>query len=53
MLGKPTVIPQGGDARDDMIWVKDFAKALVWGCFAKTVTHQLYHIGMSKGYTLQ
>lgn len=53
MLGKETVIPQGGDARDDMVYVKDCAHAFVLGCFVKNVPHHVYHIGTGKGYSLQ
>ena len=52
MQGKPAVIARGGDERNDFIWVKDCAHALVLGCIAKSVPHQLYHIGTGKGYTL-
>jgi UDP-glucose 4-epimerase len=52
MRGEPTIIPEGGDARDDMLYVKDVAHALVLGCLADCVPHQLYHIGTGVAYTL-
>ncbi|MEI9475294.1 MAG: NAD-dependent epimerase/dehydratase family protein [Deltaproteobacteria bacterium] len=52
MAGKPTTIPRGGDARDDMLYVKDCANSIVLACFAKNLKHYLFTIGTGKGYTL-
>lgn len=51
MSGHPTVIPQGGDEKDDMTYIKDVANAVVLSCFAKNVRHRLFHIGTGQGYT--
>ena len=52
MVGKPTKIPYGGDEKDDMLYVKDCANAIVLACFAKNVKHHIFHIGTGRGYTL-
>lgn len=53
MLGKPTEIPQGGDAKMDMLYVKDCGHSIVLACLNKKVPHNLYHIGAGNGHTLQ
>ncbi|MFC1907436.1 NAD-dependent epimerase/dehydratase family protein, partial [Chloroflexota bacterium] len=45
MVGKPTKLPVGGDAKDDIIYVKDYANAIVLACFAKDVKHHVFNIG--------
>ena len=42
MVGSPTVVPTGGDEKDDMIYVKDCANALVLACLAKNVKHRVF-----------
>ncbi len=46
-----SVIPYGGDEKDDMTYVKDLANAVVLSCFAKDLRHRLFHIGTGKGYS--
>ncbi len=50
MSGYPSVIPRGGDEKDDMTYIKDLANAVVLACFSKNVKHHLFHIGTGKGY---
>lgn len=52
ILGKPTKIPYGGDEKDDMMYIKDVANAIVLACFAKNVEHHIFNIGTGKCYTL-
>ncbi len=50
MAGYPSMIPRGGDEKDDMTYVKDAANAVVLACLARNVQHRLFHIGTGKGY---
>lgn len=52
VVGKPTTVPYGGDEKDDMLYVKDCANAIVLACFAKDVKHHIFNIGTGKAYTL-
>lgn len=52
MLGQPTHIPHGADEKDDMVYVKDIAHAIVLGLKAKNLKHRVFNIGSGKGYTL-
>jgi UDP-glucose 4-epimerase len=52
MTGKPTRISRGGDERDDVIYVKDYANAVVLACFAQPVKHHIFNIGSGQGYSL-
>jgi len=52
MLGKLTTVPKGGDEKDDMMYVKDCANAIVLACFAKNVKHHIFNIGTGGAYTL-
>ena len=52
MLGKPTVLPQGGDEKADIVYVKDVAHSIVLSCFARNLKHNLFNIGAGKGYKL-
>jgi UDP-glucose 4-epimerase len=52
LVGKPTYIPYGGNERDDMLYSKDCANAIVLACFAKNVKHRIFHIGTGKVQTL-
>lgn len=49
MLGKPLKIPQGGDEKVDMIYVRDVANGVVKACFAENMAHRVFHIGTGKG----
>lgn len=51
MAGQPTVIEQGGDERNDVIYVKDVAGAVVSACVADLAGHRLFHIGRGIGVT--
>lgn len=53
MLGKPTVIPRGGDEKVDMVYVKDAANSIVLACFASKLTHHEFNIGTGQGYRLE
>jgi len=52
MVGKPTMVPYGGDEKDDMLYVKDCANAIVLACLAENVKHHIFNIGTGKSYTL-
>lgn len=52
MVGKPTNVPHGGEEKDDMIYVKDCANAIILACFAENVQHRIFNIGSGQGYTL-
>lgn len=52
MTGRPTRIPRGGDEKDDVIYVKDYANAVVLAGFAKPVKHHIFNIGSGKAYSL-
>ncbi len=49
MLNFPTIIPNGGDEKDDITYIKDFASAVVLACLVTKLPHRLYHIGTGKG----
>ena len=53
MLGKPTVIPRGGDEKADIVYVKDVANSIVLACFAQDLKHNVFNIGAGKGYILR
>jgi len=53
MLGKPTIIPQGGDERSDLVYVKDAANSIVLACFAQNLKHHDFNIGTGKSYSLE
>ena len=52
MLGQHTTIQNGGDEKDDMIYVKDVAHAIVLASFATNLTSRIFNIGSGIGYTL-
>lgn len=51
MRGETTRIAQGGDERDDMLYVKDVAQAVAKACTAATWSH-FYNIGTGYGSLL-
>jgi len=53
MLGKPTIIPRGGDEKADMVYVKDVANSIVLACFARNLKHHVFNIGTGKAYKLE
>jgi UDP-glucose 4-epimerase len=52
MVGESTLVPRGGDEKDDMLYVKDCAHAIVLACFAENVEHRIFHIGTGSAYSL-
>lgn len=52
MLNKPVRIPQGAAQKDDMIYTKDCANAIVLATFAQELTHRVFNIGSGIGKTL-
>lgn len=50
--GKPTVVPQGGDERDDIIFNRDVAFGLVQAALAPRLHHSIYHLGSGRLVTL-
>lgn len=52
MSGQQTSIPCGGDEKDDMIYVKDVAHAIVTASFATNLKSRVFNIGTGTGYTL-
>jgi len=53
MLGKPIIIPRGGDEKADMVYVKDVANSIVLACFAQNLKHRVFNIGTGKGFKLE
>ena len=53
MLGKPTVIPSGGDEKSDLVYVKDVANGIVLACFAQNLKHRAFNIASGKGHKLE
>lgn len=53
MCGIPTVIPQGAQEIDDMIYVKDVAHSIVCALFAKDPKSRIFNIGTGQGVTIQ
>ncbi|MBI2858238.1 MAG: NAD(P)-dependent oxidoreductase [Chloroflexi bacterium] len=52
MVHKPTIIPRGGDEKEDFMYVRDVANAVVLACLAKNVKHHIFNIGTGVGSTL-
>jgi UDP-glucose 4-epimerase len=50
--GRPTRIAQGGDQRDDMVYVEDVAAGVVAAVLADRLDHDTYNIGSGRGSTL-
>jgi len=53
MLGKPTIIPRGGEEKTDLLYVKDAARSIVLACFAQNLKHHNFNIGTGKSYSLE
>lgn len=53
MLGKPTGVDQGGDERDDIVYVRDVAQAI--GLAVATDIHgaSVFNVGQGKAFSLQ
>jgi len=52
MAGVTTTVPQGGDQRDDMVYVEDVAEGVVRAVLAERLAHDTYNIGSGRGSTL-
>ncbi|MDQ1617957.1 MAG: hypothetical protein QOE19_526, partial [Actinomycetota bacterium] len=52
MAGTPTTVDQGGEQRDDMVYVEDVAEGVVAAVLADRLDHDTYNIGSGQGYTL-
>ncbi|GIK82666.1 MAG: GDP-mannose 4,6-dehydratase [Alphaproteobacteria bacterium] len=50
--GKPTVVKQGGDERDDIIYNRDIAHGLVLAALAPEPRHAVYHLASGELITL-
>ena len=48
----PTVVEKGGDQKNDYIYVKDIARALVQGCLVHSLNHHVFNIGSSAPLSL-
>ncbi len=48
MRGKPTIIPEGGEQKDDFLYIKDVANAIVLACLATDVHDRVFHIGSGR-----
>ena len=53
MQGLPTVIPRGGDERDDFVYTKDIAHALVLAAFVEKTEHRYFHIARGEARSLK
>lgn len=53
MCGAPTVISQGGEQKDDMVYVKDVANSIACALFAKDPKSRIYNIGLGRGVTMR
>jgi UDP-glucose 4-epimerase len=51
--GRPFRLAQGGDKRDDFIYVKDCALGIYLACMAADLKSRVYNIGTGVGLTLQ
>lgn len=52
MLGVPTVVPQGGDERDDIVYVRDVAQAIGLAVAADCRGAELFNVGQGKAFGL-
>jgi len=52
VAGVPTVVPQGGEQQDDMVYVEDVAEGVVLAVLADRLEHDTYNIGSGRGSTL-
>ena len=52
MLGIPTEIPCGGDAKMDWVYYEDIAQGLIKACFGKNPPSRIYNLGTGEGYTI-
>lgn len=52
LAGKPTIVPRGGEQKEDFVYNKDVANAIVLACQAQELKHHTFHIGSGQGATL-
>jgi len=52
IIGKPTVIPKGGNQRNDYVYYKDVARGLILACLAKNLRHKIFNIGSGEAISL-
>ena len=52
MLGVPTVVKQGGDERDDIVYVRDVARSIGLAVATDTRGAELYNVGQGKAFGL-
>lgn len=52
VVGEPTAIPRGGDERDELVYVRDVARAIVVSCLAEAPRSWVYNIGSGELVTL-
>ncbi|MBI4286724.1 MAG: NAD(P)-dependent oxidoreductase [Chloroflexi bacterium] len=48
LSGQPFRIAEDIDLKDDMVYVKDIAAAVVKACFAEGLQHRIFHIGSGR-----
>jgi UDP-glucose 4-epimerase len=53
MAGRPAHLPQGGDQKDDMIYHRDIARAIVLACRVERPRHRVFNIGTGKASTMR
>ena len=53
MAGRPARLPQGGDQKDDMIYHRDIARAIVLACHVERPGHRVFNIGTGKASTMR
>ena len=52
IAGEPTRVPQGGDERDELIYVRDVARGVIASCSAQSPTSPVYNVGSGHLVTL-
>lgn len=52
-LGKPTAVESGADERDDVVYVRDVAQAIVRACTAPRLDSWAYNVGSGRVVSLQ
>lgn len=52
MAGAPTKLAQGGEERDDIVYVKDVAQGIVRALAHREIRSGIYNIGQQQGFTL-
>lgn len=52
-VGEAVKIEQGGDQKEDFLYIKDAAAGIYLACVAPKLRYDVYNIGMGKGHTLK